>query len=68
MQQRPQGFDLGGAQATRLNPVTYIVAAERALFAGDLAAPAVRYGAAAAVGTAALGLYLGARAMRRASL
>lgn len=56
------------AALSRVNPVTYIVAAERALFAGDLADPSVPLGAMAAVGTALVGLVLGTRAMRRASL
>lgn len=49
----------------QINPVTYIVDAQRALFAGDLAAPSVLYGTAAACAVAAIGLYLGNRAMRR---
>ncbi|SDI58698.1 ABC transporter permease [Nonomuraea jiangxiensis] len=51
--------------AGQVNPVTYIVDAQRALFAGDLVNPSVLYGTAAACGVAALGLYLGNRAMRR---
>ncbi|TDD23407.1 ABC transporter permease [Nonomuraea diastatica] len=47
------------------NPVTYIVDAQRALFAGDLASPSALYGTAAACAVAAVGLYLGNRAMRR---
>ncbi|TDE60338.1 ABC transporter permease [Nonomuraea mesophila] len=47
------------------NPVTYIVDAQRALFAGDLASLSVLYGTAAACAVAAVGLYLGNRAMRR---
>ncbi|TYB69638.1 ABC transporter permease [Nonomuraea sp. PA05] len=49
----------------QLNPVTYLVDAQRALFAGDLADPAVLYGTAAACAIAAIGLYLGNRALRR---
>ncbi|NJP98076.1 ABC transporter permease [Nonomuraea sp. FMUSA5-5] len=49
----------------QVNPVTYIVDAQRALFAGDLANPSVLYGTAAACAVAAIGLYLGNRAMRR---
>ncbi|WP_219518209.1 ABC transporter permease [Nonomuraea ceibae] len=48
-----------------VNPVTHVVDAQRALFAGDLAHPSVLYGAAAAVVIAAAGLVLGNRAMRR---
>lgn len=50
------------------NPVTYIVEAERALFAGDLSSEPVLYGAIAAAAMAVVGLALGTRAMRRASL
>ncbi|MFC4118249.1 ABC transporter permease [Nonomuraea zeae] len=49
----------------QVNPVTYIVDAQRALFSGDLTAPSVLYGAAAAVAVAAVGLHLGNRAMRK---
>lgn len=48
-----------------VNPVTYIVEAQRALFAGDLADVSVLYGAAMSFAVAALGLWLGNRAMRR---
>ncbi|MEO3796588.1 ABC transporter permease [Nonomuraea sp. B10E15] len=47
------------------NPVTYIVDAQRALFAGHLASPSILYGTAAACAVAAVGLHLGNRAMRR---
>jgi ABC-2 type transport system permease protein len=53
--------------ASRANPFTYIVEAERALFAGDLAHPSVLLGALAAVALAALGLFVGTRAIRRSS-
>jgi ABC-2 type transport system permease protein len=53
---------------SQANPVTYIVEAERALFAGDLSSEPVLYGVIAAVATAVVGLALGTRAMRRASL
>ncbi|WP_122261388.1 ABC transporter permease [Ornithinimicrobium cerasi] len=49
----------------RLNPLTYVVDAERALFAGDLLAAPVLWGFGAAGVTAALGLALGIRSMRR---
>jgi ABC-2 type transport system permease protein len=55
------------AHLADVNPVTYIVAAERALFAGDVAALPVLQGTAAALATALLGLLLGTRAMRRVS-
>lgn len=51
--------------AGQLNPITYIVDAQRALFAGDLASPSVLYGTAAACAVAAAGLYLGNRALRQ---
>lgn len=54
--------------ASRLNPLTYLVEAERALFAGELATPAVGYGVAIAAGVGLLGLWVGARTIRRASL
>jgi ABC-2 type transport system permease protein len=49
----------------QVNPVTYIVDAQRALFAGDLAHPSVLYGTATACAIAAIGLYLGNRALRQ---
>jgi ABC-2 type transport system permease protein len=52
---------------SRLNPLTYIVEAERALFAGDLDDPAVAIGAAVAVGVAVVGLTIGVRMTRRAA-
>ncbi|NUR87206.1 MAG: ABC transporter permease [Nonomuraea sp.] len=48
-----------------VNPVTYVVDAQRALFSGVLADPSVLYGTAAAVLIAALGLYAGNRAIRK---
>ncbi|GGO68758.1 ABC transporter permease [Nonomuraea cavernae] len=48
-----------------LNPITYIVDAQRALFAGDLTAPSVLYGTAATLVVAVVGLVLGNRAMRQ---
>jgi ABC-2 type transport system permease protein len=52
---------------SRLNPLTYIVEAERALFAGDFSHPSLLVGAASALVLAGLGLMLGIRAMRRAA-
>ncbi|WP_188188392.1 ABC transporter permease [Nonomuraea sp. SYSU D8015] len=49
----------------QFNPVTYIVDAQRSLFAGDLADPSILYGTASACLIAAAGLYLGNRAMRQ---
>lgn len=53
---------------SRANPVTYIVDAERALFGGEVWDSSVAYGVVAAAGVAAIGLTLGTRAMRRATL
>lgn len=53
---------------SRINPLTHIVEAERALFVGDFSHPAVLTGATAALGLAVVGLMIGTRAMRRASL
>jgi ABC-2 type transport system permease protein len=52
---------------SRLNPLTYIVEAERALFAGDFAEPSIALGAAVAVLVAVVGLGVGTRMMRRAA-
>ena len=46
------------------NPLTYMVEAERALFNGAFASAAVWQGALAAAATAAVGLWVGIRAMR----
>ncbi len=54
--------------ASRFNPLTYLVEAERALFAGELFSATVGYGLIVAVLTALVGLTVGARAIRRASL
>jgi len=54
--------------ASRANPLTYLVEAERALFAGELATVAVGYGAAVAGAVAVVGLWTGARTIRKASL
>lgn len=48
-----------------LNPIAYLVDAERTLFAGELATLPALYGVIAACVIAALGLLLGTRAMRR---
>lgn len=52
----------------RLNPLTYVVDAQRALFAGDLAGAAAFQGVVAAVLTALVGLWVGVRSMRRATV
>ena len=51
---------------SRLNPLTYVVEAERALFAGDLANPSIAIGAAVAPRVAVVGLFVGTRMMRNA--
>lgn len=48
-----------------VNPVNWVVQAERALIAGQLSDPAVLWGWIAALALAALGLAVGIRAMRR---
>lgn len=53
--------------ASQLNPMTHVVDAQRALFAGNLTDPSVGYGAIAALALAAVGLLVGTRAMRRMS-
>lgn len=52
--------------AAAVNPLSYVVQAERDLFAGSLGTPAVIGGFAAAAVTAVIGLWVGIRAMRRA--
>lgn len=54
--------------ASLVNPLTYVVDAERALFSGTLADPAVLNGFVAAVVTAAVGLAVGIRAIRGATV
>lgn len=49
--------------AAAVNPLKYVVDAERALFAGDLTASAVAWGWVAAAATAVVGLVVGIRAM-----
>ncbi|WP_251150112.1 ABC transporter permease [Cellulosimicrobium sp. Marseille-Q4280] len=49
--------------AASVNPLKYVVDAERALFAGDLGATAVAWGWVAALATAVVGLVVGIRAM-----
>jgi len=52
--------------AALVNPLSYVVQAERDLFAGNLATPAVLGGFVAAMVTAIIGLLVGIRGMRRA--
>ncbi|WP_166870992.1 ABC transporter permease [Salinibacterium sp. ZJ450] len=51
--------------AAGFNPLSYVVAAERALFAGDLLAPAVLWGFVAALLLALIGLALGIRGIKK---
>ncbi|MQA86191.1 MAG: ABC transporter permease [Streptosporangiales bacterium] len=51
----------------QVNPLTYVVEGERALFAGDFGGSAVLYGAMAAFAMAVVGLVVGTRTMRRAA-
>jgi len=53
--------------AAALNPVRYVVDAERALFAGDFGSPSVLWGFAAAAILAVVGLAVGIRAMKRSN-
>lgn len=50
-----------------VNPINWVVQAERALFAGDLGTTVVLWGLVSAAAVAVLGLALGIRAMRRAA-
>ncbi|MCK8608140.1 ABC transporter permease [Agromyces sp. C10] len=52
--------------AAAVNPLSYVVDAERALLAGAFGDPSIPGGVLAAVATCAVGLTLGVRAMRRA--
>jgi ABC-2 type transport system permease protein len=51
----------------KLNPLSYVVSAERVLFNGEIASATVLSGLVAAVATAAVGLTVGIRAMKRSS-
>jgi ABC-2 type transport system permease protein len=52
---------------SKVNPLTHVVDAERALFAGELTEASVLYGAVSAVAVLVLGLTVGIRAIRRGS-
>ncbi|MDP4534741.1 ABC transporter permease [Alkalimonas collagenimarina] len=54
--------------ASRFNPLTYLVEAERALFTGVVFTPSVLYGALMAIAVALVGLMLGTLTIRKASL
>jgi ABC-2 type transport system permease protein len=51
--------------AAGFNPLSYVVSAERALFAGDIASTSVLLGFAATIVLAAIGLTVGIRMMRK---
>lgn len=53
---------------SRINPVTYVVEAERALFDGRFAEAGVLYGIVAAAAIAVLGVVAGIRGMRNAAV
>jgi ABC-2 type transport system permease protein len=53
--------------AASVNPLHYLVDAERALFAGDVRTGTVGAGLIAALATALLGIWVGTRAMRKAA-
>lgn len=52
--------------AAAFNPISYVVSAERALFAGDLGSLSVLWGFVAAILLAVVGLAVGIRGMKRA--
>lgn len=53
--------------AAKANPLTHVVDAERALFAGDFGSGSVLAGVVAAAAVCAVGLWVGIRAVRRAA-
>ena len=53
---------------SRLNPLSYLVTAERALFAGQLDDPSVPIAAVVVTGVAIVGLAIGTRMMRRSGV
>ena len=54
--------------ASRFNPLSYLVDAERALFRGELFTAEIGYGLVVAFGIAVVGLTIGSLTIRRASL
>ena len=54
--------------ASRVNPLTYLVEGERALFAGELLSTTVLWGVLVALLTCVVGLWIGARGMERTKL
>jgi ABC-2 type transport system permease protein len=53
--------------ASKFNPLSYLVDAERTLFSGDVLSGAVLWGWVAAIVTAGLGLTVGIRTMLRSA-
>jgi ABC-2 type transport system permease protein len=53
---------------SRFNPLTYVVDAERVLFAGSFDDVRILWGLVAALVTAAIGLWVGIRSIRRATI
>ncbi|TQS40877.1 ABC transporter permease subunit [Cryptosporangium phraense] len=56
------------AAVSRANPLTYLVEAERSLFAGEFWVASVFWAAVGAVATAGVGLAVGTRALRSATI
>jgi len=54
--------------ASRFNPLTYVVEAERALFAGEVFSATVLYGVLVAGGVAVIGIAVGTATIRKAGL
>ena len=50
-----------------VNPINWVVQAERALFAGQLGDPAVLWGWLSGLALAAVGLWVGIRGIRRSN-
>jgi ABC-2 type transport system permease protein len=50
-----------------VNPINWVVQAERALFAGELGSPAVLWGVLSAAALAAVGLWVGIRGIKRSN-
>ena len=54
--------------ASRFNPLTYLIEAERALFIGELFSMSVLYGTLVVAATLVIGLAIGGNAIRKASI
>jgi ABC-2 type transport system permease protein len=53
---------------SKFNPLTYIVDAERVLFAGTFGSLTILWGFVAAFATAAVGVVVGIRSIRKATI